>query len=150
MIRQRNILLIEDDSMVRQSLGQVLAVENYRVFSARNQQDALREFQSQPLDEPIDVVLLDLNPRNKNAWETVRHLIALQPDLPVVAMTARLEQHDSNTSAPVLDAPIFEKPLDLVLLMKTLNQLTSQTPEPGRRCDNRYRATTRNQSSHYE
>ena len=140
MTRQRNILLIDDDSMVRQSLGQVLAVENYRVVSVGNHQEALREFQTQS----IDVVLLDLNPRNENAWDTVRHLTALQPDLPVVAMTARLEQHDSTIGAPVLHA-LMAKPLVLQLLMKTLNELTSQPPEPCRLCGDH-----RDQTSHYE
>src|SRR6266478_313164 len=90
VIRQRNILLIEGDLMVRQALGQALAVENYRVVPAQNQQEALREFSRQPIDQPIDVVLLDINPRDENAWETVERLTALQPNLPVIAMTARL------------------------------------------------------------
>src|SRR5258708_5951820 len=89
--RQRNILLIEGDVMVSQALGQALTVENYRVVTARNQQEALREFSQQPFDQPFDLVLLDLNPRNENAWETVERLTALQPDLPVIAMTGRLE-----------------------------------------------------------
>ena len=149
MSRQCNILLIDDDLVVRQSLGQVLTVENFRVVPAQNQQEALREFQSQPIDQPIDVVLLDLSPPNESAWDTVRHLTALQPDLPVVAMTARLEQHESIIGAALFDA-LMEKPVDLVLLMKTINELTSQPPEPRRRCNNRHRVTNGNQSSHYE
>lgn len=147
--RQRNILLIDDDSVVRQSLGQVLSVENYRVVSACNQLEALSRFHSQPIDQPIDVVLLDLNPRNENAWDTVRHLTELQPDLPVVAMTTRFEQHDSTARAEVIDA-LMEKPLDLVLLVKTLDQLTSQPPEPPAPSYRRPRPTNGTQSSHYE
>src|SRR5262249_49358259 len=98
--------------MVRQALGQALAVENYRVVPARNQQEALHEFSRQPLDQPIAVVLPDLNPVNENAWETVERLTALQPNLSVVAMTARLEDHDSTSFAPSLDA-LMEKPLNL-------------------------------------
>ena len=135
--------------MVRQALGQALAIENYRVVAARNQQEALREFRSQPLDQPIDVVLLDLNPREENAWETVQRLTALQPNLPFVAMTARLEEHDSTSIAPALDA-LMEKPLNLVLLLQTLNDLTSQTPTTQHECKNRFRADYGDQSSHYE
>jgi CheY-like chemotaxis protein len=112
--------------MVRQALGQVLAVENYRVVCAPNQREALREFNSQPLDQPIDLVLLDLNPRNESAWETVQHLTALQPNVPVVAMTARLEQYDSSCPDLSVDA-VVEKPLDIVSLMQTLSDLTSST-----------------------
>jgi two-component system KDP operon response regulator KdpE len=134
MTRQKNILLIEGDLMVRQALGQALTVENYRVVPARNQQEALREFSRQPSDQPIDLVLLDLNPTNENAWETVKRLTALEPNLPVVAMTGRLEEHDSISisSAPVFDA-LMEKPLNVLLLLKTLNDLTLETRELRRR-----------------
>jgi DNA-binding response OmpR family regulator len=149
--RQRNILLIEDDLVVRQSIGQALMIENFRVVPVGNQREALHEFQTQPIDQPIDVVLLDLNPKEENAWETVRHLTALQPDLPVVAMTARFEQHHTTSSARAFDA-LMEKPLDLVLLMKTLNQLTSQPPEPSilSRNPNRLKNINGNQSVHNE
>jgi len=126
MVRQRNILLIEGDSMVRQALDQALSVENYRVVSVRNQHEAIKEFSNQPLDQPIDIVLLDLNPRNESAWQTVQHLTALQPDLPVVAMTARLEQYDSSCPDLSVDA-VVEKPLDIVSLMQTLSDLISST-----------------------
>jgi DNA-binding response OmpR family regulator len=125
-MRQRNILLVEGDFMVRQALGQALSVENYRVVSVRNQQEAIKEFSNQPLDQPIDIVLLDLNPRNESAWETVQHLTALQPDLPVVAMSARLEQYDSSCPDLSVDA-VVEKPLDIVSLMQTLSDLISST-----------------------
>ena len=69
----------------------------------RKVQEALREFRSQPIDQPIDIVILDLNPRNESAWETVQYLTALQPNLPVIAMTARLEEHDSTSIAPALE-----------------------------------------------
>jgi len=127
-MRQRNILLVEGDFMVRQALGQALSVENYRVVSVRNQQEAIKEFSNQALDQPIDIVLLDLNPRNESAVETIRHLTALQPDLPVVAMTARLEQYDSSCPDLSVDA-VVEKPLDIVSLMQTLSDLTSPTSD---------------------
>jgi DNA-binding response OmpR family regulator len=124
--RQKNILLIESDLMVRQALGQALAVENYRVVSVQDQCEALIEFSSQPLDQLIDVVLLDLNPPNESAWETIDRLNALQPDLPVVGMTGRLEERCSIPAAPVFDA-LVEKPINLLLLLRTLGELTSET-----------------------
>jgi len=123
--------------MVRQALGHVLEVGDYRVVSARNQHEALRQFSSQPLDQPIDVVLLDLNPRNESAWETVDRLVALNPELAVVGMTGRLEEHCSNPTAPVLDA-LMEKPINLLLLLRTLGELTSETQSPRNRSKARH------------
>src|SRR5213080_646508 len=120
MTKLKSILLIEDDLMVRQALGQALAVENYHVVPAANRHEALREVGQRQ----IDIVLLDLNPRGENGWETFQHLTALQPNLPVVAMTARPEQANSKTQR--VDV-LLEKPIDLEVLIRTLNKLSSQT-----------------------
>jgi DNA-binding response OmpR family regulator len=141
--------LIDEDSMVRQSLGQALIIENFRVVSAKNQQEAVSKFQDQPLGQRIDIVLLDLNPRDESAWDTIQHLTALQPDLPVVAMSARLEQHDSRIGAPMLHA-LMEKPLKLHLLMKILNDLTLRLHEPPRLSVSMDGVINAKQSSHYE
>jgi len=149
MVRQRNILLIEGDSMVRQALDQALSVENYRVVSVRNQHEAIKEFSNQPLDQPIDIVLLDLNPRNESAWETVERLTSLQPNVPVVAMTGRLEEHNTTSIAPVFDA-LMEKPLNLFLLVRVLNELTAPTPTPNRRRSGLCHSNCAEQSVHNE
>jgi DNA-binding response OmpR family regulator len=141
--------LIEEDAMVRQALAQVLAVENYRVVLAPNQHEALQEFKSQPHDQPIDLVLLDLNPRNESAWETVERLTALQPNVAVVAMTGRLEEHNKTSTAPVFDA-LMEKPLNLFLLVRVLNELTAPTPTPKRRRSGLYHSNCAEQSVHNE
>lgn len=112
--------------MVRQALGQALAAENFEVVLAANRHDALREVGQQP----IDIVLLDLNPRTENGWETLQRLTALQPHLPVVAMTARPE-HEPNSRAQAVDA-LLEKPLNLSVLLQVLNELVTQTPTPRR------------------
>jgi CheY-like chemotaxis protein len=128
MIKRTKILLIDDDLMVRQALGQVLTAENYQVVPAANRHEALHEVGQQP----IDIVLLDLNPRTESGWETLQRLTALQPHLPVVAMTARPE-HESNSSRAQAVHALLEKPLSLSILLQVLNELASQTPTP-RRC----------------
>src|SRR5205823_2398112 len=120
MTKMKSILLIDEDLMVRQALGQALAVENYEVVPAANRHEALREVGQRQ----IDIVLLDLNPRGENGWETFQHLTALQPNLPVVAMTARPEHASSNAHG--VDV-LLEKPLNLEVLIRTLNKLSSKT-----------------------
>jgi DNA-binding response OmpR family regulator len=128
MNTQTSILLIDDDLMVRQALSQALAVENYHVVPAANRQEGLREF----ANHLIDIVLLDVNPRNENGWETARRFTALRPHLLIIGMTARPEQQVSTSSALAVDV-LLEKPINLYALIHTLDQLCSQNPEPGRR-----------------
>ena len=122
MTRKTNILLIDDNLTVRQALGQVLAVENYHVVATDNQHDALRAFGQRP----IDIVLLDLSPRNEDVWDTLQRLTALRPDLPIVAMTARREYLEPYSGAHWVDV-LLDKPLNLPVLIHTLQQLASPT-----------------------
>jgi DNA-binding response OmpR family regulator len=117
---------------VRQALSQALAAEDYRVVSASNQDEALGELIRQPTDQPIDIVLLDLHPRNENARETVQRLTDLQPSLPVVGMTGCLEEPHSIPMASMLDA-LMEKPLNIIQLLRTLSELISRHETPRRR-----------------
>src|SRR5262245_12408419 len=94
MTRQTNILLIDNDLRVREALGNALALENYCVVGAENQENALLEFKRKRTDQPIDVVLIDLNPPYESAWETLQCLAALRPGLPVIGMTGRLEEEE--------------------------------------------------------
>jgi len=55
--QRANVLLVDDDVTVRQSLERVLTLENFRVVPVSNGHDALREFGQ----KHIDIVLLDLN-----------------------------------------------------------------------------------------
>jgi DNA-binding response OmpR family regulator len=127
MTRQIIILLIDDDLMVRQALEHVLAVENYQVVPAANRQEALQEFGKRQ----IDIVVIDVNPRHENGWETVQRITSLEPRVPVVGMTARAEQQEFTSSADAVDA-LMDKPLDVPVLIQTLNELLSQTPKSRR------------------
>jgi len=106
--------------MVRRALGQALAIENYNVVPVANGHEALHEVRQ----HPIDIVLLDLNPRGENGWETLQRLTTLQPHLQVVAMTARPEPANSNAHG--VDV-LLEKPLNLAVLIRTLNKLSTSS-----------------------
>ena len=125
MSRQKSILLIDEDEMVRQALGNALESEEYSVVFAANRQEALLRLGSQP----VGLVLLDLNPRNEDGWETLHRLRSIQPGLQVIALTARSEQHDPTSRANGFEA-LLEKPLNLSALFQTLEWLFSQLLKP--------------------
>jgi len=91
-------------------------MENFQVYAAANRQEALHRFG----DNPIDVVLLDLNLGRENGLDIFQDLRRIQPLLPVIIMTAHsdriaeLRSHDFDT--------VMEKPLDLPRLFGTISQ----------------------------
>src|SRR5437762_9453644 len=82
------ILLVDDDTTVRESLAEVLVSEGFHVAPASDGQNAI-EVMSR---ERIDLVLLDLNMPRLNGWDTFEKLIASHPLIPIVIVTARANQ----------------------------------------------------------
>jgi DNA-binding NtrC family response regulator len=114
-----NILLVDDDLIVRQSLEHALTRENFRVFAAANRQEALRGFG----ENRIDVALLALSPGPESGWDTFQSLRQIQPRLPVVLMTGHAGQGGARKAGSM--EVFMEKPLDLEELFRTLNDFAA-------------------------
>ena len=138
MATKPNILLVDEDLPVRQALERALTAENFQVVFAASMHEAEQRFG----EYHIDVLLLGLNSRNESGWDTVQRLTALQPLLPVIITTAR-PGHQMSANTPAVDA-WMEKPLDLPVLIQTLNELASQTPDDRRRVLNERPASVGN------
>jgi two-component system response regulator AtoC len=79
-----NVLLIDDDRATRELLREVLQKEAYTVREAKTGQEALAHAQA----APYEVVLADLRLPDVDGIEVLRSLHALDPELPVIVMTA--------------------------------------------------------------
>lgn len=120
---KKRLLLVDDDSGVREALANVLTGENYEVVPATNGIEAI-DLASRT---EMDLVLLDLNLPKKNGWDTFEILIRENPGLPVVIITAR-----SNQLFPALASGVgalMEKPLDLPKLLQTIHNLLAEPME---------------------
>jgi DNA-binding NtrC family response regulator len=117
------VLLIDDDTQVREALGEALAAEDYRVALAASGSEALCRLQ-----EPgrVDAVLLDLMLGEENGWTLFERLTSLAPSLPVILITAARGQRPPDRSGVAL----MEKPLNLSLLFEILREFTA----PAERC----------------
>jgi DNA-binding response OmpR family regulator len=111
------ILVVDDDANVRESLANVLAQENYAVKLACDGRDALRQF----LDEPPDLILLDVNMPDVTGWQTFQIMAHLYPFVPVMIITARPGQ--ARRAAELGIAAFMEKPLDIPVLLRTVREL---------------------------
>jgi two-component system response regulator AtoC len=79
-----HVLLIDDDQGTTELLREVLQKEGYAVDEAKTGQEALGQARACP----CDVVLADLRLPDLDGIEILRTLRALDPDLPVIVMTA--------------------------------------------------------------
>lgn len=119
----RRILLADDDPGVRQSLAEVLQGEGFSVRLAQNGEEAL-DLASQG---EFDLVLLDLNMPVKNGWDTFERLTSRSPLVPIIIITARPNQLFTALNAGV--GALLEKPLEMPMLLKTINTLLAESAE---------------------
>lgn len=120
---KKTILLADDDRSIRTMVGRLLESEDYTVLLAATGRQAVAQF----LDGRPDLVLLDLNMPEKGGWEAVHLMRSLDPLVPVIVITARPHQY-AEAVWRHLDA-LMEKPLDLPLLLQTIQRLLAESEE---------------------
>jgi len=117
----KRILLVDDELAIRESLSKTLRAENYEVVVAENSQEAIEKH------ERIDLLLLDLAMPLTDGWHAFRALVEINPQLPVIVITGRSNQHARAESAGA-DA-LMEKPLDVPALLQTIRELLDEPME---------------------
>jgi DNA-binding response OmpR family regulator len=120
---KERILVVDDDSSVREMLTRVLVGEGYSVLAAANGMSALEIVAA----TKIGLVLLDLNLPGKSGWDTFERLSAENPLLPVIIVTARSNQLFTAMGAGV--GALLEKPLHFPKLLQTIQQLLAEPAE---------------------
>lgn len=122
------ILLVDDEQSIRESLNKVLRVEGYAVVLAENGQEAIQKL----IQEPIDLLLLDLGLPVKDGWGILRWLAQCNSRLPVIVITGRWKQAELAEAAGV--NVLMEKPLNMPRLLQNVRELLQAPAEvPGRK-----------------
>ena len=78
------ILVIDDEKTIRWSLGEALKNQGYEVDEAENGTEGIKRF----MEDPADLVVLDLKLPDKSGIEVLKMLREEDPGLPVIMMTA--------------------------------------------------------------
>jgi DNA-binding response OmpR family regulator len=121
LMMKAKILLADDDSGVRETLGRVLESEDYEVVFARTGREAAAKFVA---DVP-HLVLLDLNMPDRDGWEAFDLMNRTHPSVPVIVITAKPQQHQHAAQLGI-DA-LMEKPLNLPLLLAIIANLLAES-----------------------
>jgi two-component system response regulator MprA len=113
------VLIVEDDDAVRDSLRRSLAFEGYRVRSAGDGEEALREIdRSCP-----DAVVLDLQLPRLDGLEVCRQLRSRGNVVPVLVLTARDGTRDRVTGLDAGADDYLPKPFALEELLARLRAM---------------------------
>ncbi len=113
----KQILIVDDEERIRQSLGGVLGDEGYQIFEAREGNQALKQIEN----DPPDLVLLDIWMPGMDGIEVLERIKSLNPALPVIMISghANIELAVKATKLGAFD--FIEKPLSLDKVLLTVN-----------------------------
>ncbi len=121
----KTLLLADDDDSVRKMVARVLETAGYGTVLAGSGPEAVAKFRT----ARPDLVLLDLRLANQNGWEVFDEISRVDPLVPVIVITAWPNQYEEAVRRGI-DA-LMEKPLDLPLLLETIQSLLAE-PELAR------------------
>jgi two-component system, NtrC family, response regulator HydG len=122
MNEQTQILIVDDDGRMAQTLVDILRIKGYAAETAHSGPEALENVQARA----FDCVLTDLKMPGMNGLELHKALRALQPALPVVLMTAYATDELISAGREQGVIATLSKPLDLNALLGFFSSLRDE------------------------
>ncbi len=119
------ILIIEDEAAIARFLKRGLNAHGHRVVCAYDGEEGTRL----AVDEPVDLVLLDISLPRLDGREVLRRIRIRRADLPVLMLTAR---DDTRNKVGALDAgadDYLTKPFAFEELLARIHALTRRTDQ---------------------
>ena len=110
----RTVLLVDDDPLVRDMIGDVLRLQGFQVRQAHNGEQALAQ-----LDASIDLLLTDFAMPEFNGAQLAIAARERFPRLPVVILTGYAELQGLELA----DSLVIQKPVQAQVLAQALNDL---------------------------
>jgi DNA-binding response OmpR family regulator len=124
----RNILLVDDDALMRRSLAFHLEQAGYQVRTAASAEDAIESVRY----APPDLVILDIGLPGKDGLEALREIKA-QHNLPVIFLTGRRRELDEVVGLEMGADDYITKPFDVDVVLahiKAVLRRTERAPQP--------------------
>jgi DNA-binding response OmpR family regulator len=112
-MKQKVILIVEDDPNILMGLEDNLLFEGYSVLKATNGIDGLKTAK----EHEIDLLVLDIMLPGLNGYEICRKVKAEKPDLPVIMLTARGSEMDKVAGLDIGADDYITKPFSLPELL---------------------------------
>ncbi|MDP2060527.1 MAG: response regulator, partial [Flavobacteriaceae bacterium] len=112
-MKQKAILVVEDDPNILMGLEDNLNLEGYHVLTATNGILGLKT----ALEKEIDLLILDIMLPGINGYEICRKVKAEKPELPVIMLTARGSEMDKVAGLDIGADDYMTKPFSLPELL---------------------------------
>jgi PAS domain S-box-containing protein len=141
MTQRADILVVDDDAGMLETLQDVLAKEGHRVHAANLGSSALNRLAQSP---PVDVAIIDFKLPDISGLELLNRLKAVSPETEVILITGYASLATALEAINGQAAAYLVKPLDPDHLLKTVEQALSRQGlvRALRESEERYRLVT--------
>ena len=119
-----NVLLIEDEKALSQTLSDRLRAEGYVVNFARDGNDGL----DKATRLPFDLIILDIMLPGKNGFDVCREIRQAGLATPILMLTARGQTAEKIVGLKLGADDYVTKPFDMLELMARVEALLRRTP----------------------
>jgi len=115
----KKILIIEDDKSILTGLTDNLEIEGYKVLSEMDGEKGL----NRAIAEKPDLILLDVNLPSKNGFEICKELRQNNINIPIIMLTARIEEVDKVLGLELGADDYVTKPFSIRELMARIKAI---------------------------
>ena len=122
---QQTILVIEDDSAIRQGIVDALSFAGYATLEAGDGNRGL----SQALRATFDLLMLDLVLPGQSGFEILKQTREARPTLPIIILTARGEEADRVNGLRLGADDYVVKPFSVRELLARVEAVLRRSPE---------------------
>lgn len=124
MTDRKNILVVDDEKMIREAVSSYLEKQGYRIFAAETGQEALQIFEKQTISFVIlDLMLPDLS------GEEICTKIRKQSRVPIIMLTAKTTEHDMLNGLNLGADDYITKPFSLKNLYARMQAVFRRSSE---------------------
>ena len=127
VIRGETLLLIEDETLVRELAHEILTGQGYRVLDAGSGEEAIRVFEAHP--EPIQLVVTDVIMPGMNGREVYERMAQLRPGLKVLYMSGYTQSAIVHRGVLEPGTAFVQKPFTIPSFLERVREVldTSRT-----------------------
>jgi two-component system response regulator FlrC len=118
------VLIVEDDAILRGALCQTMEYGGYQVLNARNGKDALAVMDR----ETVDLVISDVQMDEMDGTELLQVVRRREPTMPFVMMTAHGSVQQAVQSMRDGATDYLQKPFEANVLLELVSRMESQLP----------------------
>ena len=118
------IMLIDDETLIREALEEFLGEFGYQVTSCKNGIDALNHFTANP--RQYDLILTDMTMPKMNGVELAEKILDIRNNTPIILCSGHSELINRDRALEMGIRSYFEKPIEMNLLAKTVRKVLDQ------------------------